>query len=80
MYHFGLSAGFTSLMSLFPDASGGVFTVLNGPEFPLSVYMDVHSTIHYRVADMLLGKFIVFKRMKSAILSKAVAKTRQKVK
>ncbi|XP_078619563.1 uncharacterized protein LOC144886711 [Branchiostoma floridae x Branchiostoma japonicum] len=55
VYYFGLSAGFTSLMSLFPDQSGGVFTVLNGPEFPLSVYMDVHSTLHYRVADMLLG-------------------------
>ncbi|XP_066272891.1 uncharacterized protein [Branchiostoma lanceolatum] len=46
--------GFGSLMSLYPDVSGGVFTAFNGPAVPDFV-KDVNSIIHYRVADMLLG-------------------------
>ncbi|XP_035686637.1 protein flp-like [Branchiostoma floridae] len=55
LFRSGIYTGFSSLMSLFPDASGGVFTSLNGPAFPSHVYIDVHSILHYRVADMLLG-------------------------
>eukprot|EP00058_Branchiostoma_floridae_P026674 XP_002612165.1 hypothetical protein BRAFLDRAFT_88904 [Branchiostoma floridae] len=55
LYRDGFFTGFSSLISLFPDASGGVFTSLNGPAVPIHVYRDVHSILHYRVADMLLG-------------------------
>ncbi|CAH1225451.1 Hypp60 [Branchiostoma lanceolatum] len=54
MYRSGGFMGFSSLMSLYPDVSGGVFTSFNGPAVPEFV-KDVNSIIHYRVADMLLG-------------------------
>ncbi|CAH1268649.1 LACTB [Branchiostoma lanceolatum] len=53
LHHVGRLFGFTSLMTLFPDQSGGVFTSVNGPVFRLD--RDVHRVLHYRVADMLLG-------------------------
>ncbi|XP_078602938.1 uncharacterized protein LOC144876994 [Branchiostoma floridae x Branchiostoma japonicum] len=51
--HGGRVFGFTSLMTLFPDKSGGVFTSVNSPV--INWDRDVHRVLHYRVADMLLG-------------------------
>ncbi|XP_066287724.1 uncharacterized protein [Branchiostoma lanceolatum] len=53
LHHGGKLFGFTSLMTLFPDQSGGVFTSVNGPVFRLD--RDVHRVLHYRVSDMILG-------------------------
>eukprot|EP00058_Branchiostoma_floridae_P025718 XP_002611208.1 hypothetical protein BRAFLDRAFT_71168 [Branchiostoma floridae] len=52
VYQEGKLFGFTSLMTLFPDQSGGVFTAVNGPVFNFD--LDVHKVLHYRVADLLL--------------------------
>eukprot|EP00058_Branchiostoma_floridae_P017271 XP_002602759.1 hypothetical protein BRAFLDRAFT_93705 [Branchiostoma floridae] len=53
VYHRGSMVGFTSLLSLYPSASGGVFTSLNGPTTTAD---DIHDVIHYQVADILTGK------------------------
>eukprot|EP00058_Branchiostoma_floridae_P025719 XP_002611209.1 hypothetical protein BRAFLDRAFT_71169 [Branchiostoma floridae] len=50
--HGGRVFGFTSLMTLFPDQTGGVFTSVNSPV--INWDRDVHRVLHYRVADMLL--------------------------
>ncbi|XP_035664398.1 beta-lactamase-like [Branchiostoma floridae] len=53
VYHRGSMVGFTSLLSLYPSASGGVFTSMNGPTTTAD---DIHDVIHYQVADILTGK------------------------
>ncbi|CAH1264637.1 Hypp3042 [Branchiostoma lanceolatum] len=53
VYHRGSMVGFTSLLSLYPSASGGVFTSLNGPD---TASNDIHDVIHYQAADILTGK------------------------
>ncbi|XP_066283369.1 uncharacterized protein [Branchiostoma lanceolatum] len=53
--HSGFWAGFVSLLSLFPDASGGVFTSGNGPYTPWAIE-DIHDIIHILVGDILTGK------------------------
>ncbi|XP_066283263.1 uncharacterized protein [Branchiostoma lanceolatum] len=53
--HSGSVEGFSSLLSLFPGVSGGVFTSANGPSSP-EVNRDVHQVIHSQVGDILIGK------------------------
>ncbi|XP_035678009.1 beta-lactamase-like [Branchiostoma floridae] len=53
VYHSGLVTGFTSLLSLFPAARGGVFTSVNGVR---GRSKDVHNVIHHQIADILIGK------------------------
>eukprot|EP00058_Branchiostoma_floridae_P016710 XP_002602198.1 hypothetical protein BRAFLDRAFT_76885 [Branchiostoma floridae] len=53
VYHRGSMVGFTSLLSLYPSASVGVFTSMNGPTTTAD---DIHDVIHYQVADILTGK------------------------
>ncbi|XP_066283371.1 uncharacterized protein [Branchiostoma lanceolatum] len=53
--HSGFWAGFVSLLALFPDASGGVFTSGNGPYTPWAIE-DIHDIIHILVGDILTGK------------------------
>eukprot|EP00058_Branchiostoma_floridae_P016706 XP_002602194.1 hypothetical protein BRAFLDRAFT_76881 [Branchiostoma floridae] len=53
VYHRGSMVGFTSILSLYPSASGGVFTSMNGPTTAAN---DIHDAIHYQVADILTGK------------------------
>eukprot|EP00058_Branchiostoma_floridae_P016708 XP_002602196.1 hypothetical protein BRAFLDRAFT_76883 [Branchiostoma floridae] len=53
VYHRGSMVGFTSLLSLYPSASGGVFTSLNGPTTTAD---NIHDVIHYQVSDILTGK------------------------
>ncbi|XP_066283908.1 uncharacterized protein [Branchiostoma lanceolatum] len=53
--HSGFVAGFASLLSLYPAASGGVYTSVNGPYTP-GVASDIHEIIHALVGDILTGK------------------------
>eukprot|EP00058_Branchiostoma_floridae_P016699 XP_002602187.1 hypothetical protein BRAFLDRAFT_76875 [Branchiostoma floridae] len=53
VYHRGSMVGFTSMLSLYPSASGGVFTSMNGPNTAAN---DIHDVIHYQVADILTDK------------------------
>ncbi|XP_019632974.1 PREDICTED: uncharacterized protein LOC109476479, partial [Branchiostoma belcheri] len=54
VHHRGSMVGFTSLLSLYPATSGGVFTAINNADDTGA--NDVHDTIHYHVADILTGK------------------------
>eukprot|EP00058_Branchiostoma_floridae_P016712 XP_002602200.1 hypothetical protein BRAFLDRAFT_76887 [Branchiostoma floridae] len=56
--HVGFVEGFSSLISLFPGVSGGLFTSTNGPMSPglRQVNKDVHQVIHNQVGDILIGK------------------------
>ncbi|XP_035677035.1 penicillin-binding protein 4-like [Branchiostoma floridae] len=53
--HSGFVAGFASLLSLYPAASGGVYTSVNGP-YTAGVASDIHEIIHGMVGDILTGK------------------------
>ncbi|XP_019626524.1 PREDICTED: beta-lactamase-like protein 3 [Branchiostoma belcheri] len=53
LQHNGFVAGYTSLLSLYPAASGGVFTSVNGPN---AAGIDVHEIIHDLVGDIVTGK------------------------
>ncbi|XP_019626516.1 PREDICTED: uncharacterized protein LOC109471609 [Branchiostoma belcheri] len=57
LQHSGFVAGYVSLLSLYPAASGGVFTSVNGPNsFTDDAAIDVHDMIHALVGDIVTGK------------------------